>query len=58
MFLAQLSVLLLITVGRSVADEIFLRKILRKRGALYLGNRSYGQRFLVFLLQEILDHLI
>ena len=56
MFSAQLSVPLLITVGRSLADEIFRRKTLRKRGAPYLGNRAYGQRFLVLLLQKILDH--
>jgi hypothetical protein len=34
MFLAQLLVLWLITVGRSVADGEFLRRILRKRGVL------------------------
>ena len=43
MFLVRLLVPSLITVGRSLADEIFRRKTLRKRGAPYLGNCAYGQ---------------
>ncbi len=39
MFLAQLLVLSLTTVGRSVADEVFLRRTLYRHGALYCGNR-------------------
>lgn len=58
MFLAQLLVPLLTTVERSLTDEIFRSRTLRKHGAPYLGNRAYRQRSLVFLLQKISDHLI
>jgi hypothetical protein len=39
MFLAQLLVLLLTTVGRSLADAGFLHRNLYKHGVLYCGNR-------------------